>query len=289
MKSLDSALTFNDYKRKIINALMLGLVMLAAALALYPLFSVFYFVFQKGISNLSIELITELPKPVGEPGGGVLNSILGSLKIVGLGSLIGVPVGLVAGIFLNEFKDSKTSHILRFCNDLLMGVPSIVIGIFIFTVIVKPMEGFSAYAGACALAIIVIPLVTRSTEEMLKTIPHHYREAGLALGLERWKVILYILVRARWGAILTGIVLSIARISGETAPLLFTSFNNQYASQSLSGPTSSLPVQIYTYSISPYEDWRQKAWAGALLLILFVLFVNLAVRIIFARVRELNR
>ncbi len=286
MKSLSSALTFYDYRRKMFNIFMMIAIVIASGLALAPLFSVFYFVIQSGLANLNLSFFTELPKPVGEVGGGMTNAILGSLKIVGLAGLMGIPWGLSAGIYLSEFAYGKTAKILRFSTDLLMGVPSIVIGIFVFAILVKPMGGFSVYAGSVALAIIMIPLVSRSTEEMLKTVPHHYREAGLALGLHRWKVIVHILLRARWGAILTGVVLSIARVAGETAPLLFTSFNNQYASQSLSEPTASLPVQIYTYAISPFDDWKAKAWTGALVLILFVFFINLAVRVIFARVKE---
>ncbi len=286
MKSLSSALSFNDYRRKLINYMMIGLIVLGAFVALAPLFSIFYYVIERGYHNLSWTFFTSLPAPIGESGGGMGNALLGSLKIIGMATLLGVPWGIATGVYLSEYSYGKSSKTLRFVIDLLMGVPSIVIGIFIFTVVVRPMGGFSAYAGAVALAIIMCPIIARSTEEMLKTVPIHYREAGLALGIQRWKVILFILVRGKWGAIMTGVVLGVARISGETAPLLFTSLNNQYWSGSLKDPTSSLPVQIYTYSISPYEEWQMQAWTGALVLIIFVFLINLVIRSFFSNMRD---
>lgn len=286
MRSLSSALSFNDFRRKIINYLMIGLIVLAAVIALAPLFNVFYYVFERGIKYLSWDFFVSLPAPVGETGGGMGNAVIGSLKIVGMACVLGVPWGIATGVYLSEYSYGKSSKVLGFVIDLLMGVPSIVIGIFVFTVVVRPMGTFSAYAGALALAIIMMPIIARSTEEMLKTVPQHYREAGLALGLQRWKVISFILIRGKWGAIMTGIVLGVARIAGETAPLLFTSFNNQYWARSLKEPTAALPVQIYTYAISPYEEWQMHAWTGALVLIMFVFLVNLVIRFAFSSVRE---
>ena len=276
-------LSIHDRKRKIINILMITLIVIASAIAIFPLMSVFAFVFNKGFSTLSLDFFTSLPAPVGESGGGMAQSLLGSGLLILLASLIGVPWGIASGIYITEYGYGKSAWFLRFSNDLLMGVPSIVVGLFVYSFVVFPMKGFSLLAGSLALAIIMIPIVSRSTEEILKTVPVHIREAGLALGISRWKVILNIILRGSWGGILTGVILSIARISGETAPLLFTSFNNQYWSGSLTQPISSLPIQIYTYAISPFEEWQNQAWAGALVLILFIFTINILVRFIFSR------
>lgn len=280
-EKLRSVLSLNDYKRKVVNGIMISLIILASLIAIFPLLSVFIFVFQKGFSTLSIDFFTKLPAPVGETGGGMAQSLLGSGLLIFLSSLIGVPWGIASGIYITEYGHGKSAWFLRFSNDLLMGIPSIVVGLFAYSFIVMPMKGFSLLAGSIALAIIMIPIVSRSTEEILKTVPQHMREAGLALGITRYKVILNIILRGSWGGILTGVILSVARISGETAPLLFTSFNNQFWSSSLSQPISSLPIQIYTYAISPFEDWQKQAWAGALVLILFIFTINITVRFIF--------
>lgn len=278
---LRAVLSLNDFKRKVINRIMITLIVLSALIAIFPLLSVFSFVFQKGFSSLSLDFFTNLPAPVGEAGGGMAQSIVGSGLLILLASLIGVPWGIASGIYITEYGYGKSAWFLRFSNDLLMGVPSIVVGLFVYSIVVAPMKSFSLLAGGVALGIIMIPIVSRSTEEILKTVPHHIREAGLALGITRYKVILNIILKGSWGGILTGVILSIARVSGETAPLLFTSFNNQYWSAGLREPISSLPVQIYTYAISPFEEWQKQAWAGALVLILFIFAINIAVRFIF--------
>ncbi len=262
---------------------MMVFIVVASALAIFPLLSVFSFVFQKGFAALSWDFFTNLPAPVGESGGGIAQSIAGSGMLILLASLIGVPWGMASGIYIAEYGHGKSAWFLRFSNDLLMGVPSIVVGLFVYSIVVAPMQGFSLLAGGIALGIIMIPIVSRSTEEILKTVPHHIREAGLALGISRYKVILNIILRGSWGAIITGVILSIARISGETAPLLFTSFNNQFWSFSPTEPVSSLPIQIYTYAISPFEDWQTQAWGAALVLILFILIINICVRLIFSQ------
>lgn len=282
-EKLNSVLSINDYKRKVVNGLMISLIVLASLIAIFPLMSVFVFVFQKGFSTLSLNFFTQLPAPVGETGGGMAQSLLGSALLIALASLIGVPWGIASGIYITEYGHGKSAWFLRFSNDLLMGIPSIVVGLFTYSFIVAPMKGFSLIAGSVALGIIMIPIVSRSTEEILKTVPQHIREAGLALGISRYRVILNIILRGSWGGILTGVILSVARISGETAPLLFTSFNNQFWSSSPTQPISSLPVQIYTYAISPFEDWQRQAWAGALVLILFIFTINIVVRFFFKR------
>lgn len=280
-EKLNSVLSINDYKRKVINILMISLIVFASVIAIFPLMSVFIFVFQKGFSTLSLDFFTQLPAPVGETGGGMAQSLLGSAMLIVLASIIGVPWGIASGIYITEYGYGKSAWFLRFSNDLLMGIPSIVVGLFTYSFIVAPMKGFSLIAGSIALGIIMIPIVSRSTEEILKTVPQHIREAGLALGISRYRVILNIILRGSWGGILTGVILSVARISGETAPLLFTSFNNQFWSTSPAQPISSLPVQIYTYAISPFEDWQRQAWAGALVLILFIFTINIVVRFFF--------
>lgn len=250
-----------------------------AICAILPLIFVFYYIASSGLPALQLDVITELPAPPGETGGGLVNAIVGSLIMVLLSSLMAIPPGLLSGLYIAEFPDQKLAKILRLIVDLLTGVPSIVIGLFAYAMIVVPMKGFSAWAGSSALAIIMFPVVSRTTEEILRLIPAHLREAGLALGLPRWKVLIWMIMRAGRSAITTGVFLGIARASGETAPLLFTAFNNQYWANSLSEPTASLPVQIYTYATSPYEEWHQLAWAGSLILVAVVFSVNLISRL----------
>ncbi len=271
--------------RKFKNHLFTALLYLAAIVVLTPLFLVIQFVIYKGASSLDLSFFTELPKPVGEPGGGMKHAIAGTLYLVGIGCLIAIPVGLTCGIYLSEFGRGKIAAGLRLAIDLLTGVPSIIIGIFAYLLIVVPMKHFSAIAGGIALSIIILPIVTRSTEEILKLVPDHIREAGLALGLPRWKVIFFIVVKGSLSSLITGIMLAISRAAGETAPLLFTAFGNVYLSTKLTEPMASLPVQIYTYAISPFEDWQRQAWAGALVLIIIVLGLNLGSRAFIARKR----
>lgn len=257
-EKLSSVLSINDYKRKVVNALMISLIVFASFIAIFPLMSVFVFVFQKGFSTLSLDFFTQLPAPVGETGGGMAQSLLGSALLIGLASLIGVPWGIASGIYITEYGYGKSAWFLRFSNDLLMGIPSIVVGLFTYSFIVAPMKGFSLIAGSIALGIIMIPIVSRSTEEILKTVPQHIREAGLALGISRYRVILNIILRGSWGGILTGVILSVARISGETAPLLFTSFNNQFWSSSPTQPISSYLFRLTLMQSVPLKIGKDR-------------------------------
>lgn len=257
---------------------MYGLCMLSVGVALVPLLLIFYHTISLGVSALNVDFFTQLPKPVGESGGGLANAIVGTLILVGLGSIIGLPVGILAGIYLSEFGNNKFAAAVRFMTDVLNGVPSIVTGVVAYTIVVLPMKHFSAYAGGFALGILMIPIVTRTTEEMLKTVPNSYREAALALGIPQWKTTLRIVMPAALGGIVTGVMLAIARAAGETAPLLFTALNNRFWHTSLDQPIASLTVFIYNYGVSPFEDWIAQAWAGALILILLVLLLSIAVR-----------
>lgn len=270
----------NLKRRKVVNIIMLTLSVVSALAAIIPLVYIFFYTTFAGISSLNLDFFTQLPKPVGESGGGIANAIVGSLEIVGLGALFGIPVGLLAGIYVAEFSKTLLANIIKFVTDVLSGIPSIIIGIFAYGVIVLPMQHFSAYAGGFALGILMIPTVTRITEEMLKLVPVSLREASLALGISRWKTTIRVVLRTASGGIITGMLLAIARAAGETAPLLFTSFGNSFWSESLDSPTASLPVQIFNYAISPYEEWHSKAWAGAFVLITLVFIISLAVRLI---------
>jgi phosphate transport system permease protein len=269
----------NLKRRKVINIVMLTLSVVSALIAILPLIYIFFYTASAGISALNIDFFTQLPKPVGEAGGGIANAIVGSIEIVGLGALFGIPIGLLAGIYVAEYSNSYLANLVKFVTDVLSGVPSIIIGIFAYGVIVLHTKSFSALAGGFALGILMIPTVTRITEEMLKLVPLSLREASLALGISRWKTTLKIVLRTASGGIITGVLLAIARAAGETAPLLFTSFGNSFWSESINSPTASLPVQIFNYAISPYEEWHQKAWAGAFVLIALVFVVSLIVRI----------
>lgn len=265
-------------RRKILNALVCILLALSAALALLPLLSVFKYVLVQGAPALSWTFFTELPKPVGEVGGGMANAFVGTLILIAIASSIGIPWGIGTALYLSEYGKGKLGDTIRFCVDMLASIPSIIIGLFVYTVVVIPMGRFSAYAGGLALGILMVPTVARSAEELLKLVPTHIREAGLALGLPRWKVSLRIVLKGSLSGIATGVILAVARVSGETAPLLFTALNNRFWPGGLDQPIASLPVQIYTYAISPYEDWHQQAWAGAFVLVFLVFFVNLVTR-----------
>lgn len=276
-------LGIRDFRRKQANRFFIFLLGIAAFVAIIPLVCVFVYVIQQGHGALTWKFFTSLPAPVGETGGGMGNAILGTLVLVGMAALVGVPIGISCGVYLSEYGYGKIASSLRFTIDLLASVPSIIVGLFAYAVVVIPMGHFSAFAGAFALAVIMIPTIARSTEELLKLVPVHIREAGLALGIPRWKVILRVVLRGSLGGIMTGVMLSVARAAGETAPLLFTALNSQYWPKSLNQPISSLPVQIYTYAISPYDEWHQQAWAGALLLVGFVFVMNLMMRLVLRR------
>lgn len=266
--------------RKLRNRLFIISLSIAAAICLTPLIFITSFILKKGASSLDWGFFTQLPAPVGDPGGGMVHAILGTIYMVSLGSLIAVPLGIVGGIYLSEFGKGGISKALRVATDVMTGIPSIIIGIFAYILLVVPFKTFSALSGAVALSLIILPIVIRSSEEILKLVPNHIREAGLALGLPRWKVILFIIVRGNLSGLFTGVMLAVARASGETAPLLFTAFGNMYLSSSPMEPMASLPVQIYTYAISPFEDWQRQSWAGAFVLIVLVIVVNLGARLI---------
>jgi phosphate transport system permease protein len=249
-----------------------------AVLVATPLFLVLYFLIREGASSIDWNFFTQLPKPTGETGGGMANAIVGTLVLLALAACIGVPVGVMGGVYLAEYGSDRASYWTRFAADVLNGVPSIVWGMVVWALLVVPFKSFSAYAGGIALGFMMIPLVMRTTEEVLVLVPQSYREAALALGIERWKIILAIVVKTALKGIITGILVAFARIAGETAPLLFTALGNNFWSHHLSQPIAALPLQIYNYAISPYEDWHRQAWAGALVLMLIILGLNLLVR-----------
>ncbi len=281
MKTLAQYLEASYGRRKRRDLFMQGVLFLAAMVALIPLFLVLGYVLWQGLPAINWNFFTKIPVPVGEAGGGMANALFGTALMVLLGALIGVTWGIAVGIFLSEYKTERLAKYVRFSADMLSSVPSIVVGLFIYALVVIPMKRFSAIAGSLALSIIMIPIVARNTEELLKLVPSHIREAGLALGLPRWKVTLRIVLRGCWSGIITGVILSIARVAGETAPLLFTSLNNRFWQWNLDQPMASLPVTIYSYAISPFEEWHQQAWAGALVLVGFVFVINLSCRLFF--------
>ena len=269
--------------RKAVNAVMLTLTGVAAFGVVCVLFLILGYLLWNGGASLNLNFFTQLPKPVGETGGGMANAIVGSLKLLLLAALMGLPVGLLAGIYLAEFGGKTFAFIIRYTTDLLNGVPSIVIGIFAYALVVLPVKHFSALAGGVALGIMVIPITVRSTEEFLRGVPGSLREGAMALGASKWKTIATVVLPAASGGILTGMLLALARVAGETAPLLFTAFGNRYWSQGWGQPIASLPVMIYTYAISPYDDWHRQAWAAGLVLLALVLLSNLGARFILAR------
>lgn len=265
--------------RKSLNAVMLSLTGVAAFAVVSVLFLILGYLLFNGGKSLSWDFFTKLPKPVGESGGGMANAILGSLKLLFLAAVFGLPVGLMAGVYLAEFGGKTFSFVIRYTTDLLNGVPSIVIGIFAYTLVVLPVKHFSTLAGGVALAIMVVPITVRSTEEFLRSVPGSLREGAMALGASKWRTIATVVLPAASGGILTGMLLALARVAGETAPLLFTAFSNRFWSSSLSQPTASLPVMIYTYAIAPYDDWHRQAWAAGLVLLMIVLLANLGCRL----------
>jgi phosphate transport system permease protein len=253
---------------------------LAVAAALVPLASLLWLVVSRGVPGLGLAFFTNLPTPVGEPGGGVGNAIVGTLLMVGIASVLAIPVGIGAGIFLAEKGNGRAGQAVRFTADVLAGVPSIVIGIVAYGLVVAHMKRFSALAGGVALALIMVPSLARSTEDFVRLVPRTLREASLALGVPAWKTSLSVILRTAAGGIVTAILLAVARAAGETAPLLFTALNNQYWNVDPTQPTSSLTVQLYNYAISPFEDWHQKAWTAALVLLLLVGSLNVFARLL---------
>jgi phosphate transport system permease protein len=270
-------------RRRAVNAVMLSLCALAMVVAVVPLLSILWLVVSKGLRGLSWSFFTALPTPVGEPGGGVGNAIAGTLTIVAMASAIGIPVGIGAGVYLAEKGNGPVGSVVRFVAELLSGVPSIVVGIVAYGLVVMPMRRFSAVAGALALAVLMIPPLARSTEEMVRLVPATLREASLALGVRSWKTSLSVVLRTALGGIATAVLLAISRAAGETAPLLFTSLNNQYWNFRPDQPTASLTVQIFNYAISPYEDWHAKAWSASLVLLVLVAMLNVFARLVARR------
>ena len=273
--------------RKTVNGVMLTLTGICAFVTASALFLILGYLVWNGGKSLDWNFFTKLPLSPGELGGGMANAIIGSAKIVALAALIGVPVGFLSGVYIAEFSGKAMANVIRYTADLLNGVPSIVIGIFAWTLIVVPMRHFSAWAGGFALSLMVIPVTLRATEQFLGQVPLALREGALALGASKWKAVATVVIPAARTGIMTGIILGVARVSGETAPLLFTALNNQFWSKGFGEPTASLPVMIYTHAISPYEDWHRQAWAGALVLLLMITLINVSVRVL-TRDRQLS-
>ncbi len=270
----------NYHWRKIKNALASTTTFVSAVLVIAPLGLVFFHLVVNGASSVNWDFFTHLPKPVGEAGGGMANAIVGSLELLAFAGVIGIPVGVLGGVYLAEYGSARINSILRFLADVLNGIPSITWGVVVYGLVVLRFKSFSAYAGGLALGLIMIPLILRTTEEVVLLVPNGYREAALALGVSRWKTIVYIVMKTASKGIITGILLALARVGGETAPLLFTAFGNHFWNHSLSQPIAALPLQIFTYAISPYDDWHRQAWAGALVLVTGVFCVNVLVRIL---------
>jgi phosphate transport system permease protein len=268
--------------RRAVNAVMLSLTGLCALLTVSTLFVILGYLVYNGGKSLDWNFFTKLPTGIGEPGGGLANAIVGSMQIVGLAALIGLPVGFLAGVYLSEFEDKAFASVVRYVADLLNGVPSIVVGLVAWMLVVVPMGHYSGLAGSVALAVMLIPIVTRQTEQFLREVPNSLREGALALGASKWKMIATVVVPAGSKGILTGMILGVARIAGESAPLLFTALGNQFWG-GLNQPTASLPVMIYFRATSPYDDWHRQAWAAGLVLIGMVLIANIAARLVLAR------
>lgn len=266
--------TIRNIKNHIVTLLMVG----ATMAVLIPLGMIFFHIIKMGAGSITPDFFIHIPKPTGETGGGMANGMLGSAVLIALASGIGIPVGVFGALYLVEFGGSKVSNAVRFAADVLSGVPSIITGMVAYTLLVVPMKGFSALAGAVALALIMIPIVLRTTEEQLKMVPGSLREASLALGVPLWRTSLKVTLRSATTGVITGILLAIARIAGETAPLLFTALGNQFWSRKLTEPIAAMPLQIFNFAISPYEDWHQLAWAGALVLVTVMFALSLTAR-----------
>jgi phosphate transport system permease protein len=264
--------------RKLLSALFVGFCGLSVLVVLVPLAFVLFFLVKEGIQAVNLDFFTHMPTPVGEPGGGMANAIVGTLMMSGLAAVMAVPIGVLSGIYMSEYAGTRFASLVRFAADTLNGVPSIVIGVFAYSVAVLPFKQFSALAGGFALGVMMIPIIARTTEELLLLVPGAMREGALALGATHARAVFSVVVPAALPGIITGVVLALARIAGETAPLLFTALNNRFFSTRLTQPISSLTVQVYTYATGPYADWHRQAWAGALVLLLLVLAINIGVR-----------
>jgi phosphate transport system permease protein len=274
--------------RRGFSNLMVGLMVAAVIVALLPLFFILVNLLIKGAGSLSFDFFTKTPAPAGEHGGGVAHAVIGTLLIVGVASLIGLPIGIAAGIYCAEYPTSRLTWVTRFVADVMNGTPSIVVGVFAWTWIVAKQHHFSAFAGSVALAMLMVPMVLRTSEEMIKLVPNSLREAALALGYPRWRTSLSIVVRTTLPGIVTGSLLAVARIAGETAPLLFTALGSQYLSLNLNQPMAALPLTVFTYATGPYEEWHRNAWAAALVLILVVFILSIGARLAIRRRFDLN-
>ena len=275
---------FNRYRRTIANHLASGIAILSTILVVAPLIAIFAYLIYKGASSLNLAFFTQTPAPVGEAGGGMANAIVGSAVLLAISSLLGVPIGIGAGVYLSEYgRGSRLANTVRFTADVLNGVPSIVMGIAAYAIVVLPQKHFSALSGGVALGIMMIPTITRTTEEMLLMVPHAVREAALGLGVPNWRSVLSITLKTASPGVITGCMLAFARVAGETAPLLFTAFGSSYWSTDVTQPIAALPLQIYVYAISPYDEWHRLAWAGALVLIMLIVISVSLVRYVTTR------
>ena len=278
-----------NQRRRLLSRVMTGLCSMAVIAALVPLAMILFFVLSQGLRSLNWQFFTQMPKPVGEEGGGMANAIVGSMIICGLGALFAVPIGVLSGVYVSEAQESKFASVVRFSADTLNGVPSIVIGLFVYVLVVMPFKQFTAIAGGVALGVMMIPIITRTTEELLRLVPNSLREGALALGATRGWAVFSVVLPAALPGIVTGIMLALARVAGETAPLLFTAFNNRFWSTTLTQPMASLTVQVYTYATSPYDDWHRQAWAGAFVLISLVLLCSILARLATRRLERMQR
>jgi len=272
-------MTPSNSLRKTWSSIFVALCACAVLIALVPLALVLFFVVSQGIQALNLEFFTNMPKPVGEPGGGMANAIVGTLILVSLGSLMAIPIGVLSGVYMSEYAGTRFAAVVRFAADTLNGVPSIVIGVFVYGIAVLPFKQFSAIAGGIALGVMMIPIIARTTEELLLLVPDTMREGALALGATRARAVFTVVLPSALPGIVTGIMLALARIAGETAPLLFTAFNNRFFTTKLTQPIASLTVQVFTYAISPYQDWHRQAWAGALVLVTLVFLCSVLARV----------
>jgi phosphate transport system permease protein len=276
-------------RRKIVSRIAEALCGVAVLLALLPLAMILFYVVKEGLGSLNLAFFVHMPKPVGEVGGGMANAIVGTLILIGLAALVAVPVGCIAGVHLSEYPGTRFSSAVRFAADVLNGVPSIVIGIFAYGLVVLPVKHFSALAGGVALGLLMLPIVVRTTEELLRLVPAGLREGALALGATRSRAVFSVILPSALPGILTGILVALARVAGETAPLLFTALGNNYWSTNVTQPIASLTVQVFTYANSPYEDWIRQAWAGAFLLVMLILTLSIVARLAVRRLERMNR
>jgi phosphate transport system permease protein len=282
-------MTGYDLRRRATSRVVEVFCAASVVLALVPLGLILFYVVRQGLPALGVAFFTQMPKPVGEPGGGMANAMVGTLILLGIAAALAVPVGITSGVFLSEYKGSRFGSAVRFAADVLNGVPSIVIGIFAYSVAVLPFKRFTALAGGLALGVMMLPLIVRTTEELLRLVPESFREGALALGATRSRAVWTVILPAALPGILTGVLVALARVAGETAPLLFTSLNNRFWSTRLDQPIASLTVQVYTYANSPYDDWHRQAWAGATVLIAAILSFSLLARFVTRRLEQMHR